>query len=153
MLEIICVSSLALSVNANFCPKLLDSISMNQAEISQVFPANVNSSHKLLAKGRSYRSRYREEADRHQEEADRYQRDYERNHREVDGVEVRDGRIYRDADHYRRQSDDRYERSRNGRIYRDTDYQNQEYESERDRGNRYYRQERYRNGYIRRNRY
>lgn len=147
MLEIICVSSLSLSVNANSCPKLLDSIPINQIEVSQVISTDINSNHMLLTKGKPYKSRYREEADR-------YQEDQERDHRQVDGVvdgvEVRDGRIYRDADHYRRQSNDR---SRNERIYRDTNYQHQEYESERDRGSRYYRQERYRDGYIRRNSY
>lgn len=148
MLEILCVSSLALSVNVNSCPELPDSILIKQIEISQVVTTDVDASYMFLAKGRPYKSRYREEADR-------YREDHERNYEEVNGVEVQDGRIYRDADHYRRQSDYRDERLRNDRIYRDTNYHRQESESERDRNSdsRYDQRERYRDGYIRRSRY
>jgi len=148
MLEIICASSLALSVNVNSCPKLVEESSVKQIGTSQVLLSDADPNHVFLAKGRPSESRYREEADR-------YQQDYERNHEEVDRVETRDGRIYRDADSYRRQSNERYEGSRNNRIYRDTNYDRQEieYEPERNRDSRSYEQERYGDDYIRRNSY
>ena len=133
MLEIICIASLTLSTNVSNCPKLIDSTQIRTLKISQVTPSNSISHNIYLAKGKPYKSRYRQEADRYQE---RYREDHNsnQNHQEINGAEVRDGRIYRDADSYRRES---------GEIGRD----------ERNRDSKYYQQERYRDDYIRWNRY
>ena len=129
MLDTIFVASLALSA------KLHHYQPVTQAEISTAFTVEtIAAGNKVfLAKGRPYKSRYRQEADNAHEEHDTHHRD-------------REGRIHRDSDRYR-QSDE-YSRDRRERVYRDSDRYPESREYRRDRNDDgYYRQDRYENRY------
>ncbi|MEM8673480.1 MAG: hypothetical protein AAGF83_06360 [Cyanobacteria bacterium P01_G01_bin.67] len=114
MLEIICASSLSLSINACQNPELIDLARINQVQTASVMLQKITQP-EYLAKGKPHESKYRRQAERELDEL-RGDRDY------------RD----RDSDRYR----DRYDRDRD-RIYREPNRRGREVEYDNDR-DRYY---------------
>lgn len=139
MLEIICASCIALSINVGKGTEIIDSASINKVVISSVIQKNVLLDKKHFTKGKLYASDYRREVDtreRHSEDRrdrdDRdseYQSDYQR---EADEAKERHRTEFLDEDYEDRR--DRLRERRGDEEYaKDRRDRHEDYEDRRDR--------------------
>lgn len=130
MLEIICTASLALSMSVCQNTEIINLTKINTIETPSMIEVNITDSQEYLAKGKPYKSRYRQEADREIHELRHDRRD--------------DRDRHRGSSRYRH-IEEHHDRDR-GRIYRDPDRRGREIDYDHDHQERYYQDRYYRRG-------